>query len=287
MNPEFEVKPEESLRQIRTFQGDVANTIGKQKESLVSIQRAEKTRAESSGFPAEESSLDKNTLKIVLVLVTSFFLIAAGAAGGWYAYNEFTKKRAPAVISIPANRLISAARTVDADPATLSRSEIIGITARETEAEMASGEVTHINIPVSTREFFETLETQAPGHLIRAFNPLFMLGILEAEQPSVFVLIRLSSFENAYAGMLSWEKNLIQDIGPLFSTRIALNNVPQGQEFQDVITRNKNARALYGPEGTGVLLIYSFFDNDTLIITDSEKALETLLGRLSSELLSR
>lgn len=291
---ESEPKSEHTLRQIRTFQGDVAEAIGKGKESLVSIQRAEKVKVESRKPSEEELKEKSGNLKGAALVLGSLILVASGISGGWYAYSEYSKKTSSPVISTPENRLISAERMIDIDTSALTRSEIINTITAEAEIGLPAGQVTHINIPSSPQEFFIALDVRAPSNLLRAFGPIFMMGTLGNEpseedregEPSTFFLIRLSSFENAFAGMLGWENRMFEDIGPLFSTRSHARNESLEAEFRDIITRNKHTRVLYTPDGE-VLLLYSFFDNNTLIITDKEESLRTLINRLSSELLSR
>ena len=102
---------------------------------------------------------------------------------------------------------------------------------------------------------------------------------------SAFLIIKLASFENAFAGMLMWEKSLSQDIGPLFATAEFLRSVPPETVFTDITDRNKDIRIL--ALGGQPILLYSFLDNNTLIITDSMETLRTLIDRLTQEKLSR
>ena len=85
--------------------------------------------------------------------------------------------------------------------------------------------------------------------------------------------------------MLAWENIMAEDLLPLFSASEELKVIAPGYVFRDVTVRNKDVRALYA-SSTPVLL-YSFFDNNFLIITDSFDALQTLIDRLTRERLSR
>jgi hypothetical protein len=107
----------------------------------------------------------------------------------------------------------------------------------------------------------------------------------EAKQ-SNFIIFRLSSFENAFAGMLAWEETLAEDIGPLFKNSTKLATLYPTKEFEDITARNKDARVLRSETGE-ILLLYSFFDNNTLIITENDEAMRSLINKLSSSLLSR
>ena len=122
--------------------------------------------------------------------------------------------------------------------------------------------------------------SRASGSLTRALEPVFMLGLLGESR---FIIFKLSSFENAFAGMLAWEATLKEDLNGLFLKPVTASSTPQS--FQDIIYRNKDVRALV--DGGEAYLLYSFFDSKTLIITDDLETLEQLSDRLTREKLTR
>ena len=283
-------KKETPLKQIRTFQGDVAEALEKQRESLVSIQRAEQLK-KSSGWsaPSMPESIQKRK-QFFYLLLGSLFFIVLGAIGIKFGFNEFLRKTAPPEIAVPENRFLSASTEMALDLSGASRETIITSLSTTTEG-VSRGELKHIVLNkivgeetelLTTSEFLKALESRAPGNLVRAFDPLFMYGVLG---DSVFLIIRLVSFENAFAGMLTWEKSLGQDIGPLFATREFLISLPLEPVFMDLTDRNKDIRIL--SLDNQPIFLYSFFDNDTLIITDTLETLRTLIDRLNREKLSR
>ena len=283
-------KKETPLKQIRTFQGDVAEALEKQRESLVSIQRAEQLK-KSSGWsaPSMPESIQKRK-QFFYLLLGSLFFIVLGAIGIKFGFNEFLRKTAPPEIAVPENRFLSASTEMALDLSGASRETIITSLSTTTEG-VSRGELKHIVLNkivgeetelLTTSEFLKALESRAPGNLVRAFDPLFMYGVLG---DSVFLIIRLVSFENAFAGMLTWEKSLGQDIGPLFATREFLISLPLEPVFMDLTDRNKDIRILSLDNQS--IFLYSFFDNDTLIITDTLETLRTLIDRLNREKLSR
>jgi len=283
-------KKETPLKQIRTFQGDVAEALEKQRESLVSIQRAEQSK-KGSGWsaPSMPESIQKRK-QFFYLLLGSLFFIVLGAIGIKFGFNEFLRKTAPPEIAVPENRFLSASTEMALDLSGASRETIITSLSTTTEG-VSRGELKHIVLNkivgeetelLTTSEFLKALESRAPGNLVRAFDPLFMYGVLG---DSVFLIIRLVSFENAFAGMLTWEKSLGQDIGPLFATREFLISLPLEPVFMDLTDRNKDIRILSLDNQS--IFLYSFFDNDTLIITDTLETLRTLIDRLNREKLSR
>ena len=200
-------------------------------------------------------------------------------------------------IAAPENRFVSPNTEKEVVLSDLSRMGLIGSVTQNTEA-LGIDEVRHLIIkeqssgiggPVlmSSERFLSLLESRAPGSLIRAFDPLFMHGIIgrESGAPSTFIIFKLESFENAFAGMLDWERALAEDIGPLFGTAESIRNAGAEPAFRDITTRNKDVRVL---EINGqISLLYSFYDNEILIITDNLETMQTLIERLNREKLSR
>ena len=289
-NPPQDPKPQSILKQIRTFQGDVAEALGRQKESLVSIQRAEHLK---SGPPktSNASSQNANRRNLVLLSLGSAILLLLGITGAWYTYNEFIDKSVSPVVTGPANRFISVNTERSLDLANSSRETFLNAISNIVES-IPAGEIGHIILKeegpegvsyhLSIDKFLNVLDSRAPGALVRALDPLFMFGSFGN---SPFLIIKLTSFENAFAGMLNWEKNLATDFGPLFIDAESLKNIPLEPVFTDVTDRNKDAR-VFSLEGKPVIL-YSFFDNNMLIITDNVGTLRTLIDRLTREKLSR
>jgi hypothetical protein len=212
----------------------------------------------------------------VLFFLGGFLFIALGAFGGWFAYNEFLKKTAPPTLAVPESRFIVA-----------ETSEIIDAFNSITPAN--PGEIKHFVLDTTVSEFLLTLDARAPGNLVRALEPVFMLGTLGEKR---FIIFKLASFENAFAGMLGWEENLAQDLGPIFSTNSLVKNIAPQSVFRDIVSKNKDVRVLYAPiepssTTTMPVLLYSFFDNRILIITENLDTLQTLIDRLTREMLSR
>ncbi len=296
------MSPDSPLKQIRTFQGDVAEALSRQNESLVSIQQTEQFKRRVAGIddPATAAELEatKRRRGFFFFLVGSIFFIALGLLGAWYGYHEFVRKTAPPRLSMPANRFISPTSEVSIDLSNATRETLIAAFSSATMG-LSPEELRHVvgrsgreeDAPlVKTAEFLKILESRAPGNLVRAFESLFMLGAL-GESP--FLIIKLASFENAFPGMLAWEANLAQDLGPLLSTAELVKAIVPASVFKDVIMKNKDIRvlelsnSLTPGEAPRTILLYSFFDNNTLIITDDIETLQTLIDQLTREKLSR
>jgi hypothetical protein len=272
------------LKQIRTFQGDVAEALNRQKESLVSIQRAEHSSKSRKNPESKTSTATAQKRKRVFFLfLGAVILFILGVIGIWYAYNEFISNATTPTMEGHESRFFTPDTEEEIAPAAPARDSLINTVSFATRNQVP-GEIKHLILPLSTSELFDILNTKAPGSLVRAFDPLFMLGTLGE---STFLIIKLSSFENAFAGMLAWEKDLYPDIGALFATREVLRDILPDSElvFRDVTDRNKDLRLLeFGEQD---VILYSFFGNNMLIITDKIETLMVIMERLTREKLSR
>lgn len=271
------------LKQIRTFQGDIATALQRQRDSLVSIQRTEAAKRGGAVIPEEP----KRTSSL-LFFIGGFILFGLSAGGVWFAYTEFIRKTAPPEVVAPESRFIPAESSSLINASTTSRTLLITEVA-SLSTQTTGADLKHIILNTTTSHFLSLLETHAPGNLVRSFKPTFMLGSLGGKR---FMIFDLASFENAFAGMLEWEKDLSQDVGPLFSTSIFLKNNAPTSVFEDVVSKNKDVRVLYAPIEPGSatttpVLLYTFFDNKMLIITEDLETLHTILERLTRELLLR
>ncbi|CAN5132884.1 hypothetical protein BH11PAT3_BH11PAT3_1290 [soil metagenome] len=301
MNPDEKppegIDPSSPLKQIRTYQGDVANALHTQHESIVSIQRAEVARTAEvklarkpeslQNIEAKESSQSGIFLSLGIIL-----LLALGAGGGYYAYTGYKTKTAVPVVTVIPNAFFGTDSLTNFNALNLTRESLIQAVLIEQakttggieQIELRKGEGDTANL-LYTEGFFAILQSHAPSSLLRAYDPLFMFGTLGTPK-HMFLIIKLDSYENAYAGMLEWEHSIALDILPLFGSAETVASVPSDTPFVDITIQNKDARILKSPNGKTVLL-YSFFDNNMLIIADNEETLKSLMTRLASEKLTR
>lgn len=282
------------LKQIRTFQGDVASALGKQKESLFSIQQAEHAKMAVSQKVPEPVAIEAKEAKnreTILLTFGGAALLTLALTGAFFGYREYTMRTLPPTLSVPESRIIAVQSEKTINFASTTRENLIA-SIWEMSTGVGEGEIRHLVLRkgsdessplATTAEFMEKMESRVPASLVRSFEPVFMMGSL---LNSRFIILKLSSFENAFPGMLAWEQNMASDIGSLFATEQALKSIAPASVFKDVISRNKDVRILKGADDQP-LLMYSFFDNQMLIITDNLATLQTVVERLTQELLSR
>jgi hypothetical protein len=95
-----------------------------------------------------------------------------------------------------------------------------------------------------------------------------------------FIFIKISEFDIVFDGMIWWEAKIAEDLSSL--TKVSTPNLmAPNRTFQDVIIRNKDTRVLKDSLGNTVL-IYSFLDPQSLLITTNEATFSEVLNRFFS-----
>lgn len=184
---------------------------------------------------------------------------------------------------------------------TKTRLEVVGDTTKQTKE------------LISTLEFFALLEGRAPDSLLRSLDNNFMFGIYGFNVGEPFVLFKVTDFENSFASLLMWEPTMAQDFQPIFftnykpeellktpeqagqqninlknasttaSTTDSINIAPRlnfdPTSFEDRVIFNTDARIIKDEFGE-ILFFYTFINDEYLIFTREEKALEEIVNRL-------
>ncbi len=265
-----------------------------------------------------ENKLGPDFKKNVFTIILSIILILSGI--GAVIVLFMLQSNDPAIAPTPTNlqALLSYNKQESILTDNLSREELIQkIDTAKREQALEMNDVLFISLketvgegeePITTQTLFGKLKTQIPPATLRSFNKAFMLGIYNINGNHPFLIVKISSFENAFGGMLLWEKTLNKDLGSLFSaraipitefipteiasstngtavpsntTKIVNVDIGINEDFEDITIRNKDARVLKNARGDTILL-YSFLDQQTLLITSSEAPLREIINKLNS-----
>ena len=120
---------------------------------------------------------------------------------------------------------------------------------------------------------------------------MFGLHVLNVNQP--FLVFKTNYYQNTYAGMLSWENTLMEDIGSIFTPpEVAVvaetsdQVLGRNKNFEDIVVKNRDTRALRNQDGK-IIFLYSFPDKNTLVLTTNADTLEKISTRLLSGKLIR
>ncbi len=131
--------------------------------------------------------------------------------------------------------------------------------------------------PATSDALLELLAPRMSPSLVRSFDAPYMLGVYSFDRNAPFIILGTTDYATSYAGMLGWETDAVSDVGSLFniSPETFASSTPV---FQDEAFRNEDLRVLKDGNGNTILL-YSFLDKNTLLITSNENIFTAILGK--------
>ena len=140
--------------------------------------------------------------------------------------------------------------------------------------------------PATATEFLQAIAPTAPDEFVRSLNVDFFFGTHTIDENVPVIILPVTSYEHAFAGMLTWEPSLNDDMIPLFSLvhyeKPDVQGVPRLVEFEDVLIKNYDVRALHDENGD-IRMLYSFPSRNYLIIAESPHSFVEALARLRAE----
>ena len=212
------------IKNIRTYESDVADVLSHTRTSAASIAIAENKKTTGTQVLSDKPESSHNGLKVVII-ITSIILICAGIYGGYYLYSKsvLNAPQAPApqtnqtgmsIIPSDSQTVIHVDRLNQKQIATLIRNELNRPAQQNTIRELipvtASGTVA---LKISPTTMLGLMDIQPPDILTRTIVSPWMLGVYTGADntKSVFVVITTNFFQNAFAGMLQWEHVMADD----------------------------------------------------------------------------
>ncbi|HRH26542.1 MAG TPA: hypothetical protein PLZ99_00050 [Parcubacteria group bacterium] len=292
MNPEqnkstAEVKKEEiqktervPIKSLRTFQGDVQEAISKNKYSsttiLVSEQKRQIERPEMADLKKKADVKNKSYLIIGSMLI----LLGIGAI-----YLLFTNIKKEETITQEERQktYITYSEIKEISDVNLTKDSLVQAiqNAKETWNGVVNS-VMYLNIgpvnnPSDLSEITETIGRNMPPSLSRSFGKEYMMGIYSFDTNETFIIISIDDYSLAYPGMLKWEENMANDLDGLFD--LSKNGVLETNTFVDETVKNRDMRVLKDSTGKP-LVLYSFIDRETLVITKNESILSAIVGKI-------
>ncbi len=122
----------------------------------------------------------------------------------------------------------------------------------------------------NTTEIVTVLSNRLPAQLARSVTHI-AFGSTGNGEP--FVILKTTSFDSAFAGMLIWEESITTDLDPLFVRKAS------GEAFLDSIINNRSTRLGRTASGEDAV-VYSFIDRDTILISTTQSAISDLILRV-------
>lgn len=293
------------IKPLRTYKNDIAEVLAKGKTSLVNIVTAEHKRKQKKkdadlNKPSKEKEPKKYRaiLKSSAKILGSIVLIIMGIAAMTYMYvNKGDKVIVQTEIFSP----VFSEHQVDIDITDFSRRKLMNTLVKAQNNTSATlNSITNYRMlvsdeamffPVSARDFLKILRVGAPNSFLRSLRPQFMFAIHVFDGNEPFFVFETLQYEEAFAGMLEWEKTIERDLSPLFKKGVYPDIPTEGTTtpsenvietgFRDVVIKNKDTRVLIDGEGNTVLL-YSFLDRETIIIVSNKDSFIEIITRISS-----
>lgn len=301
------------LKPLRTYERDIAEMVRSHQVSAVNVNIAQKKKEEKlpeverKEIQKERAQERKEILKKTqtvaqtsLLALLSVVLIVVGLLV-FVLFFVFSDK--PETITQTEKQEIPTA-TLSSD----SQMDIVlGVAhqppvsqqfAQLISSPLPENSITHVRFVVNVKDekqeaptsvFFDAVAPYMPGSLVRAFDTAMFAGIHTKDNKHPFFIISIDSFDKAFEGMLLWEKSMYKDFSGFIRNNTqyssAVNEIPR-TTFEDVIISNKDTRMLRDEQGN-TLMLYSFINDKTLIITDNEITFKEIITRHASGSLVR
>ena len=291
-----ELHKEVPIQTFRTIQTDVQDASKDQKKTVAQMVAA--------SAPLQRQVVIEDPKRSAYLLAMSGVLVIGGliALGAYYLINH--QPSAPLPVITQAHTVVDTQGTKeiivdDKHPLMAeiikARSEPVGIAGQIIELRVKENGKT-----VDAQRLASLLSNTIPTWLVRTFDTESYLNGLYAVNNSwqpVFIF-KVSSYDSGYSGMLKWEETIGDDLKPLLASKpiaaptqnsntTASSTVSTSANpiiptsFKDALIRNKDVRVLEDNSGRR-LILYSFADQNTLVITTSEQALSEVFARLTT-----
>lgn len=288
-------KKEPNMGSLNTMQGDYLRAVRDTDTTLadVALEAQERKRRAQYGTDKGVVRVAQKSHTALYTILIAFFLVGAIGLIGYRVYlssqeapDPFANFAVPAPI-VPNEQIGVSSQTFQ------SGFESV-ISNLSTQTEVNENEIVHIYFtdgeirklrsineenPVEITNIatlFTLLSRDIPPSLGRSLeqnNYVFGIYGLPDNNRSQFLLLKTQTYPSTFAGMLAWEKTMAKDLQTILQLEIH-----EDATFKDVLFLNKDIRILETPRGKTVLL-YSFIDTNTILITKSTDVYKDLLTR--------
>lgn len=286
-----------SLSPLRTYKSDTAEAVRERRESVSSIVTAERTRREISGrigaqAPEESFILGFRTKTSAFLALSAAVVFSLGA--GLVSFLLLWREQEPE-ITPAAQALVFVNKEIKIDAGTLEKTaieaeikkalgtrdavlnDLVAITFVRERADTKSGKP--VEEIVGIQEILSRLTKNTPPQFLRALGDEYLYGVHVLGENIPFLIVRVDSYESAFAGVFGWAKTITRDLAAFFN--ITRFPPPEIYEFSDILIKNRDVGVLYD-EARVPIIYYSFVDRETLILTTDRITFEELLNRLAT-----
>lgn len=290
---------ERTLASVHTLKDDLQHVVRDNKISYVRAVALEEEKRSKKEVQTEEMPKHASTGMRVVILSISLIGLGALALGAVFFIQS---QRVASPNTIGSTSVMFAEQTVTFPLGNVPAAEVkraladarvrvtsplgsmIRIVPTLSEGDIDAGTLSERE--ATFKEFFEHLGARPPEEFWRAVSNEFFFGIHTVDENAPLIVVPVTSYENAFAAMLSWEKVMNSELAPVFTQLSALTidqtGLPVERSFTDKLLRNYDVRTLVDDSGT-TQLFYAFPTRDILIIGESEYSFTEVLSRLRAE----
>lgn len=282
---------------VRTLKDDLQTVVREQKISLVhaATLEEEKRHGQEHLAPEQKEIRAHRSRRAIGIIFASciFVLLGAGAIFGVFYVAQQQRSIPPA----PQSSILFAEQTVafaldNQKPQDLKSSLAqartkqlgsLGSIARVVPTILSTS--TGQEVPATVSQFFSALGMEPPQGLMSAIGPNFFFGFHVVDTNAPLLIIPVTSYDHAFAGMLAWEPTMDRDLAPVFtavSMTTATSGIPVQRTFRDTVMRNYDVRELTDDSGN-VVFYYSFPTPNILVIAQSPYSFTEILSRLQAQ----
>lgn len=280
-----------NIKPIHTYTSDMADAVREQEGTVIKIALAEQKKRERNAMKAESRGSNP---KNMLLIIGGIILIVAGVMGTLFLIQKSKSQSVVAPVQTKIEAFINYEDQSYIDTTGMAiREEAIKAITAESQKQTQPNSIKNFFLTtktstgtntLTTSDFLTLLNINMPGGLERSLSPQFMIGSYKGtsgtDTPHLFLMFQTTDYNIAFAGILEWEKTMLDDMFMIFNIDVNGDNQKLfATPFKDIIIENKDARVLSDQSGKD-LLYYMFADKNTFVISDNQDTIKEILTRL-------
>ena len=147
---------------------------------------------------------------------------------------------------------------------------------------------------IGLRSFIQLINGNFVAPTAPIIDDNFLIGAMRSakldangQDKNLFILLKSKSFVDAFDNMKKWEGKMFNDLHGFFGVNISPDTKELlTKDFVDSRISNKNARILYDKNGQ-IVLMYVFADETSVVVSNSENAVDEVISRLAGSQISK
>jgi len=218
------LRPEQNLSPIHTYKTDFSDKVDTDKASAFSVLAAQ---ADSGQTSTSARGGPKNGQRNIIFVIVGVMLLLVAGVGAYVAYTYVNSHKVVSLApTVPSLVFADDRQKVSGEGAILMQAladsagsalgdgqvRILYLTESSTTQQKSI-----IEQPLPGGVLFGALQLPAPDILLRNIGPETTVGIVHAgDETRPFFILRVLSYESTFAGMLTWERTMQNDLSLLY-----------------------------------------------------------------------